>query len=82
MLFRSFNPVSMFRFRVDADKCISCGQCRRACPMDIKVFENPNSMECIRCGACIEACPTKAIGASFIMAGACKKKNGAAVRGS
>lgn len=77
-----FNPVSMFRFRVDADKCISCGQCRRVCPMDIKVFENPNSMECIRCGACIEACPTKAIGASFIMAGACKKKNGAAVRGS
>lgn len=77
-----FNPVSIFRFKLEADKCISCGQCRRACPMDIKVYEHPNSMECIRCGACIEACPTRAVRASFIRTGACKKENGGAVRGS
>lgn len=77
-----FNPVSIFRLRLDADKCISCGQCRRACPMDIKVYEHPNSMECIRCGACIGACPAKALGTSFIITGACKKKNGGTAIGS
>ena len=77
-----FNPVSIFRFKLEADKCISCGQCRQACPMDIKVYEHPNSMECIRCGACIEACPTRAVRASFIRTGACKKEHGGAVRGS
>ncbi len=55
------NPVSAHRMRVDQDKCVNCGQCQKACGMDIKVWQNPNSMECIRCGQCRQVCPTGAI---------------------
>ena len=56
-----FNPVSFYRYRVDADKCTKCGKCAKACKMDITPYQTPNSMECIRCGECIKACPAKAI---------------------
>jgi len=56
-----FNPVSMYRLEVDANKCIRCGACQRACGMDIPTFQTPNSMDCIRCGDCVAACPTGAI---------------------
>lgn len=52
-----FNPVAVFRYRIDRDACISCGRCTRACPMAIDVEKNENSPECIRCGACRAACP-------------------------
>ena len=55
------NPVASYRLRVDKEKCVSCGQCQKACGMDIKVWQNPNSMECIRCGKCRQVCPTGAI---------------------
>ena len=55
------NPISFYRYRVDTDKCVSCGACQKACNMDIKVWEHPNSTECIRCGECKAACPTHAI---------------------
>lgn len=56
-----FNPVSFYRFRVDASRCTKCGACRTACGMDIKVWEKPNSTECIRCGDCKAVCPRQAI---------------------
>ena len=56
-----FNPVALYRYRVDREKCTGCRDCQRACKMNICVNENPNSMECIRCGECIAACKTKAI---------------------
>ena len=56
-----FNPVSLYRYRIDESKCTSCGACGKACKMDIKTFKNPNSIECIRCGDCIKACPHNAI---------------------
>lgn len=56
-----FNPVALYRYRVEENDCIKCGKCRTACKMDIKVWEQPNSLECIRCGDCIKACPTNAI---------------------
>lgn len=56
-----FNPVAFYRLNVDREKCISCGKCREVCPMDIKVWETPNSPECIRCGACTESCPVDAL---------------------
>ncbi|MGN0708107.1 MAG: 4Fe-4S binding protein [Faecalibacterium sp.] len=59
------NPVSIYRLRVDTDKCVKCGACQRACGMDIKVWEHPNDPECIRCGACKAACPTGAITSSM-----------------
>lgn len=56
-----FNPISFYRFKVDELKCIKCGACQKACGMDIKVWEKPNSMECIRCGNCKAVCPKGAI---------------------
>lgn len=56
-----FNPIAFKRYRVDREKCITCGKCREACGMDIAVWEKPNSMECIRCGKCVKSCPTGAL---------------------
>ena len=56
-----FNPVAVYRFRIDADKCTACGACQRACKLDITVHRTPNSPECIRCGDCRRACPHGAI---------------------
>ena len=56
-----FNPVSTFRIVVDNDKCVKCGMCQKACGMDIRTYENPNSTECIRCLKCASACPMGAI---------------------
>lgn len=56
-----FNPISLYRYKVDNTKCTNCGACQKTCKIDIKTFKNPNSMECIRCGDCIKACPHSAI---------------------
>lgn len=56
-----FNPVAVYRFRIDADRCTACGACQGACKLDITVHRTPNSPECIRCGDCRRACPHGAI---------------------
>ena len=53
-----FNPVSLYKYRVDKDKCIKCGKCAKACQMIVDPVENSNSPECIRCGRCGEGCPS------------------------
>ncbi|HIU46609.1 MAG TPA: 4Fe-4S binding protein [Candidatus Fimadaptatus faecigallinarum] len=60
-IYSVFNPVALVRYRFDAGKCTSCGQCTRACPMSIDVKRNCNSLECIRCGACLRACKPGAL---------------------
>ena len=64
-LYSLANPISLYRLQVDEDKCVKCGACQKACGMDIKVWEQPNSPECIRCGKCKAACPTCAISSTF-----------------
>ena len=41
--------------------CSSCGQCTKACPMNIDVskIDTVKSAECISCGQCVTACPSK-----------------------
>lgn len=56
-----FNPISIFRYRVDKEACIHCGTCAKVCNMQVNPAENANHPECIRCGDCKKACPTKAI---------------------
>jgi len=56
-----FNPIALYRYRIDREKCTNCKDCQRACKMNICVNENPNSPECIRCGDCISACKINAI---------------------
>lgn len=63
-LYSLANPVSVYRYVIDTDKCVKCGACQAVCGMDIKVWEDPNARECIRCGRCKAACKQKAIRSS------------------
>lgn len=64
-IYSVFNPISVFKYRVDHDKCIQCGACERACKMQVDPVKNCNALECIRCGLCKKACPTGAISSGF-----------------
>ena len=56
---------ALFRVTCDTEKCISCGKCKRICPMEVDVTDNSrnrkNATECIYCMECIKACPKKAL---------------------
>lgn len=56
-----FNPIAFRRFRVEEEKCTSCGACQKACKLDIPVWKAPNSPDCVRCGECQRACPHDAL---------------------
>lgn len=56
-----FNPISVFRYRIDREKCVGCGACAKVCKMQVNPAENPNHPECIRCGQCKKACPKQCI---------------------
>ncbi len=56
-----FNPIALIRFKVDQQKCVRCGACQKACPMDLPIHQKPNPMDCMRCGKCKDTCPTDAI---------------------
>ena len=56
-----FNPIAVFRYRVDKEACTHCGACAKACKMQVDPSETPNHPECIRCGSCKKVCPTGAI---------------------
>lgn len=60
-IYSFFNPISIYKLKIDKDKCTSCGACAKKCKMDIEVYKNPNSLECIRCGECTSACSQNAI---------------------
>ena len=60
-----FNPISIFRYRVDQEKCVKCGACAKACKMQADPVKNANSTECIRCGLFKKICPTDAISCGF-----------------
>lgn len=60
-----FNPISVFRYRVDKEKCTGCGACAKVCKMQVDPVKNANHPECIRCDACKKACPAKAITNTF-----------------
>lgn len=56
-----FNPISVFKYRVDGSKCTHCGACAKVCKMQLDPSKTPNHSECIRCGQCKKVCPTHAI---------------------
>jgi polyferredoxin len=56
-----FNKFALFRIRCDAEKCTSCGDCRKACKIHIDPAKQPNSPECVRCRECVGSCRTHAL---------------------
>ena len=56
---------SLFRVKCDHSKCVSCGKCKKVCPMEVDVTDNSrrrkNSTECILCMECVKSCPKKAL---------------------
>ncbi len=56
--------ISIFKIKVDYDKCISCLKCTKACPssvMEAILKQDRIIPDCFSCGNCIETCPAKAI---------------------
>ncbi len=56
---------SLLRVKVDKNKCVACGRCKKVCPMEVDVTDNSrkrqNGTECILCLNCVEECPQKAL---------------------
>ena len=56
---------SLIRVSCDKEKCISCGKCKKLCPMDVDVTDNSrkrkNGTECILCMECVRNCPKDAL---------------------
>lgn len=61
-------PMSYFsltRITCDKSRCVDCGKCKKACPMDVDMTNNSrtrtNGTECILCMECVKACPKDAL---------------------
>lgn len=65
-IYSVFNPISVFKYRVDKNKCTQCGACAKVCKMQVNPSKTPNHPECIRCGQCKKICPTGAIATNNI----------------
>lgn len=61
-----FNKASLFRMIVDEDKCIKCNTCYKNCPVELKIYESPNSPDCIRCLKCVRSCQYGTIDYEFL----------------
>jgi len=60
-----FEKIGLVRLSKNVHSCKGCGNCKRACPMDIKSVhdekekENVLDQDCIQCFQCAEHCPSK-----------------------
>ncbi len=56
---------SLIRVKCDESKCISCGKCRKVCPMEVDMLDpsrhRKNGTECILCLECKRNCPRDAL---------------------
>ena len=56
---------ALFRIKCDKSNCVSCGKCKKVCPMDVDVTDNSrkrkNGTECILCMECVKNCPKDAL---------------------
>jgi len=59
-VYSPFNRVSLMRMRVDYSACTKCNACKHVCPVDIAIYEDPDSDACIRCLECTR-CPAVSV---------------------
>lgn len=56
---------SLLRIKNDKEKCVSCGKCKKICPMNVDMTDNSrkrtNATECILCFKCIDECPQNSL---------------------
>lgn len=58
--------IPQLHIKAEQDKCISCKQCNRKCPMSLDVEKmvskgECSNAECILCGECVDICPKKVL---------------------
>ena len=62
---KPLSRYSAMRITCDTSICISCGACKKVCPMDVDMTDNTrsriNGTECILCMECVQACPKQAL---------------------
>lgn len=74
-LFGAFQSIvdraSMFRIKIDIDKCVGCIKCAEVCPFcaidkdTISEKKGQPEITCAKCGECVGVCPTGAISYQF-----------------
>lgn len=55
---------SIFRIRIDKDKCTQCGACIKVCPLEAakgRVAGNKLPADCFSCARCLNVCPVDVI---------------------
>lgn len=56
---------SLLRIECNKSKCVSCGKCKKVCPMEVDITDNSrrrkNGTECILCFECVKNCPKDAL---------------------
>ena len=65
LFLKPMSKYALLRITCDKTRCVSCGKCERACPMDVEVTNNArsrrNGTECILCMECVKQCAKKAL---------------------
>jgi len=61
LIWSFFNKISVLQLAVDTANCDRCDTCHKTCPVDIKVYEDPNSTSCIRCLKCTQCAHVKIV---------------------
>lgn len=67
------NKISLFKVKIDTEKCKGCMKCAMACPfgsIDIKTIQEKKGepeITCARCGECMGVCSENAISYAFAL---------------
>lgn len=65
VILKPMSYFSVLRVKCDTEKCVSCGKCKKVCPMDVDMTDNSrkrkNGTECILCMECAKSCPKDAL---------------------